>query len=607
MWAAVGGEGKSGILCRKGNVMLKSSARHIPGLWLLVCFVAVGSGNAADRFGGWDRDTIEPGSFASLEEDLWRSRLPENESDYVVNVSPDGATYYARDGHDGAILTSGPEPGQVIQSAIDNLDPMTGGRVFIKAGYYELEQRITLNARNYIELVGTRGTFLSGPRLSTVVLIDGNSTQITIRGLSFIDSGFEAEWGGTAINCIAGNQVRIQDCDFDGLRSSAVQGHIGSDENPMEGIWVEGCRIRRANQDSLQGGAQGGLYFYCVEGLFIRGNLVEECGNLGVSAHRCSDQVIITDNVVRNNDTERVNGQGHGIYVSALEGEGRVTIRGNIITGNGGHGIEVASGDQESPGARYVITENICDSNGSDLNPHYRGGIYVTGSHHVVSNNICTRNSANGIMVGYSHMAKEIVVSNNVVSDNNVGMDPRPHYGSGITCMPSTLGSDVDSQGILIRGNMITRDPLDTLGQHHGIYLHTVSDSLYAGGSWGFQVEGNFVRGHPNPQIKWDRRAREMVLRNNGGFRTECRGMVVDDAGGFSGEIEVDLASHLDVDDVLGDLDPLRFSVSATPGNLFSYFNHSVEHLGGSRFKILWASGADQPEVTFSYAYGNGG
>ena len=554
-------------------------------MWTVVfCTFATALVASAGNHAGRRGVAVDPGPGKALEEEQWRSRIPENESDYVVSLAPDGETYYARDGRYGNVVYEHTDAGRVIQTAIDSLDVDAGGRVFIKAGTYELERRVDIEDRSHVEIVGTEGSILTAPDLGAVVYISG-ADHITFRKLSFVDCG------GKGINCVTGDYIRIEDCTFDNLVDSAIQARIFSSEDPLKGMWIQGCHVRAANQDSTTATGRGAIYLYCIDGLFIQDNLVEGCGNIGISVQRCTDRAVITDNVVRDNDSETIHGAGHGIYVGSNSPQSAdVTIRGNVITGNGGNGIEAGSGTGD-PGSRYVITDNICDANGMEEAPHYRSGIYITGSHHVVANNVCTRNGGDGIKVGYAYMARRTLVVDNVISDNNAGGDTTPQFSSGIACMGSG-GEEVTPQSVVIRGNLITND---TGTQIHAVYCVDESD--------GILIEGNHVLGHEVPQISWDPASSEMVVRGNLGFATACRGSALDSTGGVTGSIDVDLASELEIDDVISSLDPLAFSVTPTSGDSQGFFNHWVEPLGGTTFRIHWASGLEQSEVSFVYAY----
>lgn len=110
------------------------------------------------------------------------------------------------------------------------------------------------------------------------------------------------------------------------------------------------------------------------------------------------------------------------------------------------------------------------------------------------------------------------------------------------------------------------------------------------------------------PQIDWDPAANNIIVRWNPGFRTETTGFVdqATTAEKNSGVVLVDLASNLDIDDIVVRLNPSHFDASLfSHGTPYSggYFNYWVEQTSETAFSIFWESEKKRSSVSFSYKY----
>lgn len=531
------------------------------------------------------RQEITPAPYALYAATgAWR----HTEASYIIFKR--GSDVLAQDGKDGSLLfTEGAKDAtSVINKAIEQTALEGGGMIFIKPGEYELTGRLDIIGQENITIMGTDGTILTDPCAGTAMLIDEDSNNITLNRLTFRDCN------DICLNIKDCNNIRILNCVFDDIADHAIQVRIADDpERPVENLRISGCYLRGAGSSGT-----ASLHVYRAKNLFIQNNLFEDCGGGAINVQRVSERVICSDNIVRNNGF--VAGEGPGIYIGSSSAY--VTIRGNIVTGNAGLGLEAASGSMYSikdndgnvieRGPRaplYVITDNIFVENGVLTGKH---GIWITGRDHVVSNNLCLENGGSGIRVGYANDSSRIVIQGNVVGNN----------GSGITVADeiSALPNPPEDQLLVIRDNLIYNDP--NSNQTRAIYCGTGAD--------GILIEGNRVEGHDKPQIAWDPAADHIIVRGNPGFRTEAFDIVTETfVADTNGVVYVDLADYLDdVNEGIVVIDPNLFRVTprATSGGGYSggYFNYWVDQISDTNMGIYWDSGVARTEVGFNWIYG---
>jgi len=502
------------------------------------------------------------------------------EASVVVERLPAGG-YVARDPRTAAVVArDAADAGKVVNAAVAAVAASTsGGLIFFRGGSYSVTTRIDLVGVDHVGLAGAGDAELTGGG-GALILIDGASSHITIRDLAFRSSA------GAGVNVLYGKQVRILDCVFEDLGDSAIKARVGDDPTkPVEGLWIERCVVRRS------AGARA-IHIYRTYGLFLRDNLVEDCAATGIGVFRESNPVLVAGNICRNNG---VTVAEHGIFVGG--GSRQVVIRDNVCTGNGGNGIEAASGPFPSPSTRapeYLITGNMCLGNGVGGSGATRVGIFITGRDHVVSHNVVRGNSGAGIQVGYADHAHRILITDNVVANNNTAGNQVLLYGAGIALTASSNGS-VRDQEIVIRGNIITQDS-SSGGQLAGIYIPDQSD--------GVRVEQNHLSGMPQPVIQWGKNASRVEVRDNTGFGTEARGELrASFASSNSGTLALDLSGELNVDEVLVDLAADSLQLTATSGPSAGSFHYWFSHAGGAVFDVHWVSSAPLSSVSFVWRY----
>jgi parallel beta-helix repeat protein len=434
-----------------------------------------------------------------------------------------------------------------------------------------------------------------------MVLIDEGASNVTLERLNFWDSP-----QSMVINCKHGTNVHIQNCAFDNVGGPAIQVRIIDDvENPVENLWITGCRIN--------GSGETGIHAYRTHNLFVTDNVVQNCQKGGISIQNGSERVVCANNTVRSNGL--ASSGGNGLYIGGVS---NALVTGNMVVDNGGAGLEAASSPtlDEPPRSprwpRFIVTDNVFVGNGTVI----RGsGIYITGHDHVVGRNLCLNNGSDGIQVGYASDAHHIVIQGNVVGNNNRSGFTSALWGSGIAVTAATQefsGLIPDDQFLLIQNNLVYSDQqLGSNAQLHAIYCGLSPANQYPRG---ILIEGNRVYGPEQPLVVWDSDATNIVVRRNTGFRTEAAGQVEDGSLAFgeasSGLIELDLTSYLDVFDVLPAADLSLLQVTPVGGTGYAAsrltFWVAPSTTSDTTVEINWETDASTPldDVQFNWRYG---
>lgn len=522
--------------------------------WLPVAFAFLtGAGVAVGQV------SLPPGMFRLL--------AFENESTYIVALGPSG--YYVIDGSTGGRGTGFTGAADAINAAIDAVYLAgDGGRIFIKEGLHSLASRIEIVGRTGLTIEASDGAILTAEPGATGMLIDDHSSHITLRGLHFRDCS------GIAINLKSGSDIAIEDCSFTDIQDSALQVRIKDDpEDPVENLRFVHNTISGAGLS----GSGPALHIYRTQDALIADNIIENGDSGGINIQKSSGQIVVRGNIIRNNgQTATV----HGIYVGS--GSAQVVIADNVVIDNAGNGLEAASGD--GLGSNFVITGNTFTGNAriDRAGSGRDAGIYVTGSGHIVANNVVEMNWGPGIKVGYSEKSDRILIIGNSVRDNGLAGETGSSWTSGIVLTGPSGSGGPYVQHVVVRSNIIT-DELDT--QPVGIYASVGAD--------GVLVADNYLDGHDAPQIQFDPLAVAFQTRDNHGFADTSRGSFSITPGSADhGSVDIDLAATLDIDDIVGSLDPDGFT-AALAGGLApdtALVTLRTEHLGGSVFRVHWVS-----------------
>lgn len=516
----------------------------------------------------------------SLPPTMFRLLAYENESTFIVALGPSG--YYIIDGSTGRRDTGYAGAADAINAAIDAVYLAgDGGRIFIKEGLHSLASRIDIVARSGLTIEGSEGAILTTEPDATGMLIDDHSSHITLRGLHFRDCS------GIAINLKSGSVIAIEDCSFTNIQESALQVRIGDDpDDPVENLRFVHNTVSGAGL-SASGPA---LHIYRTHDALIADNIIENGDSGGINVQKSSGQIAIRGNIIRNNGQSAT---VHGIYVGS--GSAQVIIADNVVMDNAGNGLEAASGD--GLGSNFVITGNTFTGNAriDRAGSGRDAGIYVTGSGHIVANNVVEMNWGPGIKVGYSEKSDRILITGNSVRDNGLAGEAGLSWSSGIVLTGPSSGGGPYVEHVVVRDNVIT-DQLDT--QPTGIYAITGAD--------GVLVADNYLDGHDAPQIQFDPLAVAFETRDNHGFADTSRGSFSITPGSADhGSVDLDLAATLDIDDIVGSLDPDGFT-AALAGGLApdtALVTLRTEHLGGSVFRVHWVSDTGLTGLSIRWSY----
>jgi len=259
-----------------------------------------------------------------------------------------------------------------IQSAIDAL-PSTGGKIFIKAGTYEIDSTLTIPSNTSLEGVGYS---------SHIKLADGTNDPL-------IENDDQA--GGN--NYMDISNLRI-DGNYANNTSSFNYGIYfrNVDNSRIEHVWVHDCSKNGAGIffDSCEYNILSSLHSYdhalASSGIYLTTssnyNILDGCqsynnGGWGVRVVG-SDYNVISDCTLDYNDYSGIRLNNGDFY----------TINGNIIRRNKRHGIELYDRSDHN-----VCNGNIVVNNSRD-NANTYSGIAITSNigystYNTITNNQC--------------------------------------------------------------------------------------------------------------------------------------------------------------------------------------------------------------------------
>ena len=160
-------------------------------------------------------------------------------------------------------------------------------------------------------------------------------------------------------------------------------------------------------------------------GQLIEGNLI------GTSAGGDSDQ----------------GNAGAGVLIDGVSG---VTVRNNVISGNGSHGVSVSGANSSG----NLVVDNVigADASGSDDLGNGGSGIHVSGApHNVIESNLISGNDSHGItLTGNATKGSEI--SGNSIGANKAGDGPLANTGSGVHITDGSSSGRVEHNLIAFNG-----------------------------------------------------------------------------------------------------------------------------------------------------------
>ena len=163
---------------------------------------------------------------------------PEQAVSYTVFT--DGTNYFMKNGTTGNIDFSSTNASKIINWAIGNLT--SGGRVFVKAGSYNVSMNVVVGSNVEVVGEGKGSTLFLGVNQSNQQLFYGlNIENVTLRSLhlSGKNTNNTNEFGVYFINS---SNIKIQECSFEnfwGTSSYSVY-YVGCNFSCVDGCYFEG-------------------------------------------------------------------------------------------------------------------------------------------------------------------------------------------------------------------------------------------------------------------------------------------------------------------------------------------------------------------------------
>ena len=208
---------------------------------------------------------------------------------------------------------------------------------------------------------------------------------------------------------------------------------------------------------------------------WVRGLVVNRFGGNGIVLQGSGGKQVIEGNRIGTNvsgSSDSGNGKS-GVLVSGADG---VILRGNLISGNDGHGVEISGGADDA-----IIDRNIFGANAvgtSDLG-NTGSGIHISnGDDAAISDNVITGNDSHGVSLTGSS------TYDNVVAENHIGVNQN---GASI----SNSGSGVHI-GLGARDNTIEHN---TIAHNTGDGVTVVSSSSTGNTVWENSIYSNGALG----------------------------------------------------------------------------------------------------------------
>ncbi|HBA85142.1 MAG TPA: hypothetical protein DCZ95_13715 [Verrucomicrobia bacterium] len=321
-------------------------------------------------------------------------------------------------------------------------------------------------ARNVIS--GNNGAGICLRPSATNVTIVGNYIGTDFAGVGTVSNygGILIEGSGNLVggggagttNVIAGNRL-------DGIRLSGASATGNRIEGNLIGINVDG--------QALPNTAHGVYIFNGAHNNFVGGtsdskrNIISGNKTHGVSIYHAND-VLTSGNVVRRNfigtditGSNRVPNENSGVYVRgsyAVIG-GNLSSEGNLISGNGNHGIWLDG----TNAANCRIQNNLIGLNasGSAGVSNASHGIYVSDAPDALiggtnDGNIVSGNGGSGISIGGPNSDRATIMANVIGTDGVTVTSAIPNGVRGIDIAESdghSIGGALMSAANLISGN----------------------------------------------------------------------------------------------------------------------------------------------------------
>ena len=332
----------------------------------------------------------------------------------------DAGQIFARSAIDDRLIASGSDASHVIQKAIDSL-PVTGGKVYIAAGSYQLTATLRIEDKHGVHLEGAaRGIMFSGGREGTslrsekaidLLHIHGGKLKmagVTVSNLHFVGSGKD---NGKAGILITGNSDLLSLHQV-GANNCGVGFHFKG-AGPGAGV-IDAPQIQFCDP---QVNGIGLKMEHCHYAKVVGGEF-SDCERYGImlsssdSGHRrCGGTKVIGVTAVRNGDG--------GILIGS--NTDCITVTGGCDFGGSprGSGVIVAN-DQGGRPPHNIIISNVHAYNNKHAGVHVKQGQHVliaqcicSGHDHVAVHN---HGQPYGIDVG--EQAEGVLIRANITHSN---------------------------------------------------------------------------------------------------------------------------------------------------------------------------------------------
>lgn len=306
-----------------------------------------------------------------------------------------------------------------IQDAIDFVNGIGGGTIFIKAGTYTQSTDLTLYSNITIEGNDADSVIIDFANYSKSILIKGTSgthkNNITLRRVTI--SGYYTITG-TACDLEYSDDVTFDECSF--ISADPTVGH------GMLAIYAMYCTRLKINNCYFKDLRYGILPGDTTD-LFITDNYIDNVVWQFVEMQDPATRITITGNFAQN----------VGDFFHSEYGADHILIDGNYISVNSYHAIYIIEA------SKSIITNNHIYGSDQDYDGIYlealnrdivtnnyvynfnKSGIYLSNNspgvdRSIISNNVCDSNDRYGIEIAGTNCQYNIVIGNNL-SNNTLG------------------------------------------------------------------------------------------------------------------------------------------------------------------------------------------
>lgn len=317
-----------------------------------------------------------------------RAEVSTPAADYVVRIDS-SKMIECRDA-DGGLVARGGDASDIIQQAIDKL-PVSGGKVYISAGTYDVTKTIRATGKHGVHIEGAaRGivfTEVGGTLLKSSKDIDiievGNGSGITLSNFHIVGSGVG---NGKAGILAVGGHIDVMTLQNIGVNSCGIGIYLSGRDGLVDATMMQCCdpqanriglKIERAHYVQIVGGQftdcqEYGIVinspdagFYRTQGVKISMMSALRNGKAAVFIGKNTDDTTISGGCDLSASGES------GIVISDEDGTGRrpnnILITGNHIYDNGVTGIDVKNADNVLINGNIISNHNHIAANPRQL------------------------------------------------------------------------------------------------------------------------------------------------------------------------------------------------------------------------------------------------